>query len=338
MKPIPLLVATALAAALILTPLAASAAGSVTFTSPASGSSFKGSQSYQIAGTVSPAPGQPDSVFISVKIGSTTVDAASASVNPSTGAFSYNTAVGGSGAWVTGTYTISATDSFGATGSTTFTYTAAAAPQAGLALVVSAVAPSLVYAGQTAGISALVTWNNGSAASGATFTVWLVSPSGTASPLSGAPATPVSGDYWWNYPVPSNAANGLYAVIIGATSGSYKAWGQTSFTVNSQVANGASLTAAMATLQHDLGANFSALTTAVGSVNTAVGGLTTTLGNMQTTLGNINTNVNSLAGLSGQLTSAANSIGTTQTYVLVVAVLAAITLVLELAILVRKLS
>ncbi len=42
--------------------------------------------------------------------------------------------------------------------------------------------------------------------------------------------------------------------------------------------------------------------------------------------------------MSTQLKDTSNAIGSVQTYVLVVAVLAAITLVLELAILVRKLS
>jgi hypothetical protein len=338
MKPAPFLIAAALVAALVLTPMAA-AAGSITFSSPASGASYKGSASYTIAGTVSPAPGQADSVFISVKNpAGSTVDATSATVTPSSGAFSYSTAVGGSASWITGTYTITATDSYGATGSTTFTYSAGPPPQAGLALVITAAAGSPVYAGQTTQISALVTWNNGSAASGATFQAWLVSPSGSAAPLTAAPTTPVSGVYWWSYPVPASSANGLYAVVLGASSGGFKAWTQTSFTVNSQIANGASIAAWAATMQKDLGGNFSSLNSAVGTINTAVGGITTTLGNVQTQIGTINTNVGSLSGLSTKLTDAANSIGTTQTYVLVVAVLAAITLVLELAILVRKLS
>jgi hypothetical protein len=320
----------------------AASAGSITFSSPAAGSSFKGSQSYTIAGAVSPAPGQPDNAFITVKNPSgTTVDAASVAVSASTGDFSYSTAVGGSSSWVTGTYTITATDSYGATGTTTFAYTAAAVPAAGLALEIYATASTPVYAGQTAQISALVAWNNGTAATGASFKVFLVSPSGTATPLTASPTTPTSGDYWWTYPVPSGSADGLYAFIVGATSGSFTVWTQTSFTVNSQIASQGSISglgSTFTTLQKDLGGNFSALSTAVGTVGTAVSGVSSTLTSIQTTLGNINTAVQNLSGLSSQLTSVSSSISTTQTYVLVVAVLAAITLVLELAILVRKLS
>jgi hypothetical protein len=341
MKPTPLLIATALVAALVLAPMVASA-GTITFTSPAAGSSFKGSESYTIAGTVSPAPGQADSAFIAVKSPSgATVDAGSVPVNPSTGAFSYSTAVGGP-LWTTsGTYTITATDSYGATGTTTFTYTAAAAPTAGLALEIWATASTMVYSGQTAQISAFVAWNNGTTATVTAFKVFLVNPSGTATPLTTTPTTPTSGDYWWTYPVPAGSADGLYALIIGATSGTYTTWTQTSFTVNSEVANQASF----GVLSHDLQANFSALSsaiqavsTAVGTVNTAVSGVSSTLSSMQTTLGNINTGVTNLSGLSSQLSSVSSSISSTQTYVLVVAVLIAITLVLELAILVRKIS
>ena len=341
MKPIPFLIAAALVTALVLAPMAASA-GSISFSSPASGSSFKGSASYTISGTVSPAPGQADSAFISVtNPAGATVDAGSVPVSASAGTFSYSTAVGGSPLWVTGTYTITATDSYGATGTTTFSYTAAAVPAAGLALEVYSTASTPVYAGQTAQISALVAWNNGTAATGASFKVFLVSPSGSATPLTTTPTSPTSGEYWWNYPVPSGSADGLYAIIIGATSGSFTAWTQTSFTVNSEVASQANLGA----FSKDMAGNFSALntavqavSTAVGTVNTGVSGLSSTLSSMQTTLGNINTAVQNLSGLSSQLSSVSSSISTTQTYVLVVAVLAAITLVLELAILVRKLS
>jgi len=67
MKPIPALVAAALVFALVLTPMVATAAGTITFSSPASGSSYTGNQSYTITGTISPAPSQTDNVFISVK-------------------------------------------------------------------------------------------------------------------------------------------------------------------------------------------------------------------------------------------------------------------------------
>jgi len=81
MKPLQLLVASAIVAALVLSPLAVGA-GSITFSSPASGASYKGTQSYSITGAVSPIPSQPDNVFVSVKSpGGLTVDAGSVSVS-----------------------------------------------------------------------------------------------------------------------------------------------------------------------------------------------------------------------------------------------------------------
>ncbi len=345
MKPLPLLVATALVAALVLAPMSF-AAGSITFTSPASGASYKGTASYSISGAVSPIPSQADNVFVSVKNPSgVTVDAASVSVAATTGTFTYATATGGSANWVSGTYTITATDSFGATGTTTFAYTGSSAGQV-TGLTFEAQGSSLVTAGETAYVSALVV-QNGTPVSGANFTgSWYWAPGATsATHLSSATAGP-AGAYEWTWPISASSHPGFYAVYLALTLNGATTWVQTGFTVTT-LAN--SNTGA---LQKDLAGNFSALNSgisglnsalsslqsAVGSINTAVGGLGTTLSNIQTTLGNVNTNVNNLSGLSTNLQSATSGINSTQTYVLVVAVLAAITLVLELAILVRKLS
>jgi len=127
MKALPTLAAVTIALALVLSPMVVSAAGSITFTSPASGASYKGSQSYTISGTISPAPTQADQVGLVVKNpAGLTVDQDTAAVTG--GAFSYATAVGGSSAWTSGTYTITALDSNGATGSATFTYTSTTTP------------------------------------------------------------------------------------------------------------------------------------------------------------------------------------------------------------------
>jgi len=121
MKALPTIAAVTIALALVLSPMVVSAAGSITFTSPASGASYKGSQSYTISGTVSPAPTGADQVGIVVKNpAGQTVDQDTAGVTG--GAFSYATAVGGSSAWTSGTYTITALDSNGATATTAFTY------------------------------------------------------------------------------------------------------------------------------------------------------------------------------------------------------------------------
>jgi cobalamin biosynthesis Mg chelatase CobN len=101
--------------------------GSIVFTSPSSGSSFAGPQSYTISATISPTPPSRDNVSILVTLlgSSSAIDSSTQAVTAS-GTFSYATHVGGTPSWVTGTYVISATDSHGATGLTTFEYTAPA--------------------------------------------------------------------------------------------------------------------------------------------------------------------------------------------------------------------
>ena len=80
-----------------------------------------------------------------------------------------------------------------------------------------------------------------------------------------------------------------------------------------------------------LATSLSSLQQAVTSIQGSVSGMSTTLGQVNTAVGQVSTQFNQL---SGPLASA----GQTQTYVLVVAVLTAITLVLVLAVLVRRLS
>jgi len=273
MKPIPALVATAIVFVLLASPLMASAAGSITFSSPASGSSFKGSQSYTIAGTISPAPAQADNVLITVKNpGGNTVDASSVSANPTTGAFSYSTAVGGSASWTTGTYTITATDTYGATGTMTFTYTAAPPP---------------------------TSYNVTSA---------LIDIEGNLTIIKGelAALTTLQADLKGNFTAETTALTGLSTQLTN-------------------LANQLStLTTNVGTIQTDVTNMQGQLTTIsnnITTLNTAVQAAQTAATNAQTAAQNAN-----------------NAVSSTQTYVLVVAVLAAITLVLELAILVRKLS
>lgn len=408
MKTIPTLTAAALALVLILSPMMAFAAGSITFSSPAAGSSFKGTQSYTIAGTVSPAPGVADNVFVSVKnAGGSIVDAASVSADPTTGAFSYSTSTGGSTLWVTGTYTISATDSYGATGTTTFAYTAAAAAQVttGAFLEVQVAAATPVYAGQTVQVDALVTLSNGTIPTKLSVQGHYYDPTGAAWTSLGASKALGAGMYQWTVAVPKTAADGLYDAMVYANSSSFAAWGSAGFTVNSQIANqkaiSASLTGNLTAVNTSLAgitSSLSSMTTAIGNVqngitalqssmgtlSTTVTGiattLTTTTGSLQTaitglqssmstlstsvsgiqtsintissdmstlmtTVSSLQTTVSGLSGLSSQMTSLSSQISSVnsavsanQTYVLVVAALAAITLVLELAILIRKLS
>ena len=237
MKAFPTLIATTLILVLVLAPMTTSAAtGSITFSSPAAGTAFKGTQSYTISGTVSPAPGAADEVFDTVKNPSVTlVDAQIVQVNPTSGAFTYATATGGTSAWASGTYTILAVDSNGAQGSETFTFTAVTGGFNQTALLLQMNATLTQLESQMKALTAAVTANQGS------------------------------------------------------------------------------------------------LTQIQGSLST----ISTDIGNMNNIITPLGTQV-STAATNAQ--NAANAVSSTQTYVLVVAVLAAITLVLELAILVRKLS
>ena len=230
MKPLPIITAVAMALIITMAPLA-SAAGAITFTSPAAGSSFTNGTSYTIAGTISN-PGSGISVFLSVKNpNGVTVDAASVITDPSTGAFSYPTAAGGTSNWITGTYSITGTATNGDTGAISFYYTA----------------PASVSFNETAALLTIEHQNQEILGN-------LSKISSSISALSGAITT---------------------------------------------------------------------LSTTVGNIQSAVSSLTATVGNIQTSISSI---------------PSGSTLAATQTYVLVVAVLAAITLVLELAILVRKLS
>ena len=268
MKTLPTIAAVTIAVALLLVPMASSAAGSITFTSPAAGASYSGSQAYTIAGTISPTPTQVDNVGITVKNPSgQTVDVGNVPV--SSGGFSYSTAVGGPSGWVTGTYTISAQDSYGASGTATFTYTA---------------------------------------------------------------------------PAPSAGYNVTRALV--------NIQGNLTIIQKELVA----LQSAGAKEQVDMKANFTAITGQLTTLSNNLATLTTNVGTIQTDVTNMQGQLTTMASNIATLTSAVQSaqaaaqaaqtaannansaVSSTQTYVLVVAVLAAITLVLELAILVRKLS
>jgi hypothetical protein len=274
MKTLPAVAAVSIALALLLVPLASTAAGSISFTSPAAGASFSGSQAYTISGTVSPAPTQADGVGITVKNpAGQVVDQDTAAVT--SGAFSYSTAVGGTSSWTTGTYTISATDSFGATGSATFTYTS------------------------TIGTS----YNQTKA------------------------LVDIMGNLTIIQQEIKNLNNDLHGNVTAI---------QATQTTQSTAITG--LTSSLASITQTL----SGVTSTLTGVQSSLTSLTASVSGLVTTVGNINTAV---SGMSSQVTTAANNalnasnaVSSTQTYVLVVAVLAAITLVLELAILVRKVS
>ena len=95
----------------------------ITFTSPSLGESLVGNETYTISGTIYPTPALPDSVYITVQLllSSTVLDSSTQAVTAS-GTFSYTTHVGGSQPWTLGPYLITATDSSGLKGTTTFEY------------------------------------------------------------------------------------------------------------------------------------------------------------------------------------------------------------------------
>ena len=383
------LLAVPLLVALMLSPaIAAAATGTLTFTSPTSGSSLSGTQSYTIAGTISPVPPfGSDNVNIQVSNpASQLVDVQTVSVS-NTGTFSYSTNAGGSAAWTSGTYKILATDSNGATNTITFTYKASGTtPAGGVTLELQVNAPSLVYAGQAVQVFALAFWSNGTLAANANFTgSHYHAPSGSATALP-APTSVGPGMYEWTWTLASGAADGLYSVHATASKGGQTTWASAGFTVNSQVASTsalapitsslASLTSAVSGITSSLSSltstvngissSVASLTTTVGTINTNVQGLgsqLTTLSNtvsgisssissitssittltndvsaMQTTVSGLSGLGNTMSSLQSSVNSLSSSVSSAQTYILVVAALAVITLVLELAILIRKMS
>jgi hypothetical protein len=270
LKTYPTILAAAVMAVLVLSPLTATAAGTISFTAPASGTSLSGTATLNIAGTVSPAPAQTDSVTIFVKNPSgSTVWSDLTSVNPTTGAFTDSTTTGGPSYTASGTYTISATDSFSAAGSTTFTYQAPGytPPFNTTRALIN------IERNQTIILAQLATLQKDMKGNATQEQTAMTS-------ISGAIATLTTN---------LNTLSGSVTTLNNAVTG-----------ISSQVTS---------------------IANQVGSINTAVQGLGTQVGNAAT-----------------QAKAAADAVSSTQTYVLVVAVLAAITLVLELAILVRKLS
>ena len=303
------LIALALAALLAVSaPAMVFAAGtsSIQFISPVPGATITGTQSYTIAGYVTPAPGVADNVFIEVKNPSgVVVDAASVPVNSSTGAFSYQTAAGGSSNWIVGTYTITANDSYGATGTVTFSYAPTPAPTAVTsALVLQAESP--VFAGQTVYIYAMVQSAGGLA--NATFPVAeYFTPSGVSSAL-GAPVQLATGLYEWSVALPSSAPSGSYLVYVQSNVSGSLANAVVQFTVNNDIASNSSLSSGFSSVS-------STLTTMQGSLAT----LTSEYTNLSTAVGNLGSTLNSdysslsssLGSLSSSVSSGFSSLGST---------------------------
>ncbi len=152
-----------------------------------------------------------------------------------------------------------------------------------------------------------------------------------------------------------NWITGTYKVNATYASGSVSGSATITFSYSSSGGGGGGISQ---TQFNDIIGNLTEIKTAISKLSTAdqVNALTTALTQVQSSLTSIATQVtamsNAISGINTQVaaaasaasaaqtaaTNAGNAVSSTQTYVLVVAVLAAITLVLELAILVRKLS
>jgi len=368
MKTIRTIATVILAAFLVLGPLAAFGATSMTISTNAS--SYAGQATITVSGSVTPAPTVASAVVITTRGPSGVVDTGEAAVSTVDGSYSYVFVTGGSSAWTTGTYTVNGT--WGAQGNTatavtTFSYTAAGVGGGAAAapiIYIYVSSASQVSAGQTVQIEAMTVWsNNGTLATASTLTGTLVAPGATATSGGaslGSAAFSSKGEYYWNYAVPANAGNGAYMIQVLAKDGGYVGWGLGSFTVISPVATPAEVSAvttavtaaqtALTTTLSSITTSLTLITTSLGTINTNVQALSLTgvqssLNTISTgvtgitnTLSGLSTNLTTVGGISSQLSTLTTAVNNNQTYVLVVAALAAITLVLELAILVRKLS
>jgi len=331
------LLAAPLLVALILSPMfAAAASGTISFSSPTAGSSFSGTQAYTITGTISPTPTLPDNVVITVTLNGgspSPLDEATVAVGAG-GSFTYATNVGGNSAWLTGTYTITAFDSNGATGTTTFMYTASitTTPSSGY---VTIEAPSVVLPGQSANV---FIWSS----SPGTVTAWVLAPGATATTaLTAARVTPNPGGlviYAATYSVAAAATTGAYLVgaAVSNSSISFTASNIGSFTVNGGIATVSNqntvltdlttLTTNLAALQTSVTSGFAALTTSITTVTTDVTGLSglsaqvTSLGkNVTSGFAGVNSGISSVNGavsaLSGSVSSLSTQVGSINTAV-----------------------
>ncbi len=355
MKTLPTVAAGTLVAFLALFILLSSvAAASVSLT--LNGLSFTGTQTITISGTATPAPGAGQSAFVQVTNPSgRAVAAASVPVDATAGTFSYSFASGGTSLWVTGTYTVTASAG-GASGSTSFTYTCTAncgAPTTGgaasTAILVDVRATSPAWPGQPVTIGILTSSAaNGSLIEAIFQTVHYHSPGGGLTTL----CTPTAGTgcagtftrihigfYEITFTLPATTADGSYDTHAWVNNGNnQQGQGLAAFTVSSAIATSASQNSILTAIT-----SMQATVTALpGQVTAALSTVTGSLSSIQTAATAAQTAANAAqqaaSGVAANVSSTLSAAQSSQTYVLVVAALAAITLVLELAILVRKLS
>jgi hypothetical protein len=366
MKTLRTIAAVILAAFMVFGPTMAFAAGEAV-TASTNAPSYSGQATIQVTGTVTPAPTSTNTaVVVTTKGPNGVVDTGTANVATGTGVYTYTFVSGGSANWTPGTYVVNATyGGPGGSGSTTttFGYTTAQGQivPGSSAINVQVTASTPVAPGGSEYVAILTSWDSNGSLAAATFqTVHYHTPSGTLVTLCSSAAqsgctgtftTIHKGFYTINFTVPSSATSGGYFVHAW-TSGPGQGQGLGQFTVQLGTSGDAAALAAINTQLNGLTSSIAVLTTGFGSINTqlqtvasntngissSLNTISTGVTGLTTSLANIAPNLTKLDTVAGAITSMQNAINNNQTYVLVVAALAAITLVLELAILVRKLS
>jgi len=367
MKTLRTIAAVVLAAFMVFGPSMALAAGE-TVTASTSQSSYSGQATIQVTGTVTPAPTTTNTaVVVTTKGPAGVVDTGTAAVASGTGTYTYTFVSGGSASWVPGNYVVNAT--YGGpqgSGSTTtsFVYSTAVGQitPGSTAINVQVTASTPTAPGGAEYVAILTSWDSNGSLAAATFqTVHYHTPVGTlvtlcssasASGCTGTFTTIHKGFYTINFTLPSGAAPGGYFVHAWTSGpGQGQGLGQFTVSVGGTSPDAAALTQ-ITTQLNGITSSIAVLTTGFGSINTQLqtvasntNGITSSLNTIsagvtaiQTSIANIAPNLTQLNSVAGAITSMQNALNNNQTYVLVVAALAAITLVLELAILVRKLS
>ncbi len=164
--------------------------------------------------------------------------------------------------------------------------------------------------------------------------------------VAGGNAAWVSGQYTVNgtWGASGNTATATATFVYTATQGGGGVVTVTT-TVTSTTTIGVQTQTVTTTVPSSDAASLSAIQASLTSITNTLGTITSSLNTISSGITGIQSSITSstsgfgaLAGVPGQVTTLTNDVNNSQTYVLVVAALAAITLVLELAILVRKLS
>jgi len=372
MKTLRTIAALLLSAFLVFGPTLAFAAGE-TVTASTNAPAYSGQSNITVSGTVTPAPaGANTAVVVTTKGPAGVVDTGTSPVATGTGAYSYTFVSGGGALWVGGTYTVNATyGGPGGSGSTTTTFTYSGTqitPGGGgpNSINVQVTASTPVAPGAQEYVAILTSFaGNGSLAAATFQTVHYHTPANTLVTLcssasqsgcTGTFTTIHKGFYTINFTAPA-AAGGYFIhawtngpVVSGVSTGQGQGLGQ--FTVQIGTGSDAPQLTQIQTTLNGITSSIAVLTTGFGSINTqlqtvatntngissSLNTISTGITGLTTSIGNIAPNLSKLDAVAGAITSMQNAINNNQTYVLVVAALAAITLVLELAILVRKLS